>query len=177
MSRIGKKAILVPSGVTVELEDGLVLVSGKRGRLEERIPNGINVAKKDDQILVTPVKLNKKIKAAWGLMRAQIANMVTGVSVGFKKELSIIGVGYKASVAGKKLKLSLGFSHDINFPIPDDIRISVEKNTLISVEGNDPQLVGQVCADIRQFRTPEPYKGKGVRYTTEQVLIKEGKKK
>lgn len=177
MSRIGTQPIAIPDGVKVEIGKGTIAVKGKKGSLSQTFSPEMQVEQKDGRILVAPIKKQRRLKPLWGLTRALINNMVVGVSEGFSKNLQIVGVGYRAAVQGSTLKLSLGFSHDVMFPIPDGIKIKVDKNTNLTVEGSDPQLVGQVCADIRRYRPPEPYKGKGVRYADEHVSLKEGKKK
>lgn len=177
MSRIGKQPITIPQGVSVDIGKGTIAIKGKRGQLTQSIHPEIQVEQKDSEIVVSPVKPKRRNKALWGLTRALINNMVIGVSEGFTKNLQIVGVGYRAAVEGSTLKLSLGFSHDVLFPIPEGINITVDKNTNLAIEGSDAHLVGQVCAEIRRYRPPEPYKGKGVRYADEHVSLKEGKKK
>jgi large subunit ribosomal protein L6 len=175
MSRIGKQPISIPDSVEVRLKDDELHVKGPRGELSHRIPRGIQVSVEDGQILVQRESDHRQHRALHGLTRTLIANMVTGVTDGFKKRLEIVGVGYRADVEGGKLKLSLGFSHPVIYPIPADIKISVERNLIIEVEGIDKQRVGQVAAEIRGFRPPEPYKGKGIRYVGEKVRKKVGK--
>ncbi len=176
MSRIGMKAITLGSGVKVELEQKNIKVSGKKGTLEHAIPDLIDVVVAVDKITVTRVDESRPAKSLHGLTRTLIANMVTGVDTGFKKDLLIQGVGYRAQVKGKTLALNLGYSHPVDYPIPDDVEISVAENVKITVEGSDKQRVGQVAATIRGFRKPEPYKGKGIRYQGEHIALKEGKK-
>ncbi|MBF0283013.1 MAG: 50S ribosomal protein L6 [Magnetococcales bacterium] len=177
MSRIGKKIIPVPAGVEVTIENQIVTVKGKRGVLNREFHPDVEVSQGDAQLTVHPRRQDKEVWAVWGLSRSLLANMVQGVSQGFTKNLEIQGVGYRAAVAGSSLKLSLGYSHEIDYPIPAGIAIAVEKNVAISVSGADRELVGQTCAEIRAMREPEPYKGKGVRYAGEAVFRKEGKKK
>lgn len=176
MSRIGKKAVVLPAKVTFGVNpDGGVSVEGPKGKLEWVLPKQIKARVDGSNVIIDRESEVRQVRALHGLSRALVANMVTGVSTGFKKDLEIQGVGFKAAVQGSVLNLSLGFSHPINFPIPHGIKVTVTENTKIAVEGIDRQLVGQVAADIRNFYPPEPYKGKGVRYAGEQVLRKEGK--
>lgn len=175
MSKIGKQPINIPQGVEVRLADRIIIVKGPKGELTRDLPGGLSVEIKDNQVVVSPSGKAKKVNALWGLMRALIFNMVKGVTEGFGKTLEIEGVGYKASLQGNKLVLSLGFSHLVEFDIPDGIELKVEKN-VISVAGIDKGLVGQTAANIRAFKKPEPYKGKGIRYRGEVVRRKAGKK-
>lgn len=178
MSRIGKKPVSVPQGVEVKISDQLVEVKGKLGTLSRSFHPLVRIDREGDELKV--VLRNPKRtgdRAVWGLSRSLLDNMVVGVSTGFTKTLEIYGVGYRAAVSGKVLQLSLGFSHPVDFPIPDGLQVMVEKNTVIQVSGSDIEVIGQACAEIRQFRPPEPYKGKGVRYAGEYVVRKEGKKK
>jgi len=178
MSRIGKKPITIPKGVEVGVRDNMITVKGPKGSLDLVFNSKILVEKKKGEILVSPLKPDQKqkeTKALWGLTRNLINNNVIGVNKGFKKELEIQGVGYRANVQGQKVILELGFSHSIEYEIPEGIEVKVERN-IISVSGIDKQKVGQVAADIRSFRKPEPYKGKGIRYLGEQVRRKVGKK-
>jgi len=177
MSRIGKNPVAVPTGVDVVLADGRISVKGKLGQFDYDLPEEVTVTRENGRIVVAPADEGPKARALWGTTRANIANMVTGVSQGFTKVLEITGVGYRAAVQGKTLNLQLGYSHDINFPIPEGITVKCEKPTTVEVSGADKQQVGQICAKIRGMRPPEPYKGKGVRYSTEQIRRKEGKKK
>ena len=175
MSRIGKKFIELPEKVKLNVSgDGAVQVEGPKGKLSWTLPGEI-MCKVDGKTYLWIVVTKTKVRALHGLSRALVNNMVTGVSAGFVKDLEIQGVGFKAAVQGKTLKLNLGFSHDILFPIPEGIKVTVTENTKIKIEGIDKRLVGQVAADIRSFYPPEPYKGKGVRYVGEQVQRKEGK--
>ena len=177
MSRIGKKPIVIPSGVTAKLDGQTIAVKGSKGELEFTAPQEVSVSIDDGAVHVKPAGEDKRSRAMWGMTRAQIANVVGGVTHGFQKKLEISGVGYKAAVAGKNLQLSLGYSHDIIYPIPPGVTITTPKPTEITVVGVDKKQVGQVAAEIRAFRGPEPYKGKGVKYAGEFIFRKEGKKK
>ena len=177
MSRIGKKPIEIPSGVEASLKAGTIEVKGALGSRYFDFSEKLSVKIVDNSITVTPKNLEKETRQLWGMSRSQIANIVNGVSAGFSKELEINGVGYRATIQGKVLKLSLGYSHDVDFNIPDDVKITCAKPTEIKVEGIDQQVVGEVAAKIRAWRTPEPYKGKGIRYKGEYIFAKEGKKK
>ena len=175
MSRIGNQPIPVPSGVKVALDNGTVLVEGSKAKLSKKLPPLVKLDIKDDVLTVTRDNETKEARAMHGLARSLIAGMVIGVTEGFKKQLEIVGVGYKAQVQGSKLVLNLGYSHPIEFNVPDGITVTVENNTQITVEGADKQVVGEVAATIRRFRKPEPYKGKGIRYQGEHIIMKEGK--
>ncbi len=176
MSRIGVKPIPVPASVQVKISPEKVEVKGPKGVLETRIPFQIQVEMKDGQIVVSRSSEDKQTKSFHGLTRALINNTVVGVTDGFKKQLKIVGVGYRAEIKGKNLEMQLGFSHPVIFPIPADVSISVEpKENLITVEGIDRQRVGEVSAVIRRFRKPDAYKGKGIRYADEQISLKAGK--
>jgi len=177
MSRIGKKPVAVPAGVTAAVDGNLVKVKGAKGELTFMVPEDVSVALENGAIAVTPRAETKRARAMWGMSRSQVANLVEGVTKGYEKRLEINGVGYKAAVAGKTLKLSLGYSHDIDFDIPADVAITTPKPTEIVVAGIDKQKVGQIAAEIREFRGPEPYQGKGVKYAGEFIFRKEGKKK
>ncbi len=177
MSRIGNKPVIVPDGVTVELANQVLKAKGKLGELSMELVEHVEMSHADNQIVVTPKDQGKVARSMWGMQRSLAQNLVTGVSEGFSKELEIQGVGYRANLQGKTLKLQLGHSHDIDFPIPDGIEIECERPTSVKVKGIDKQQVGQVAAKIRSFRPPEPYKGKGVRYVGEYIFRKEGKKK
>ena len=174
MSRIGKKPIDVPSGVKVAVEGNVVTVEGK-GKLSFTLPQHVAVAVEGNQVLVSQTDEVREASAMHGLARSIINNMVIGVSQGFKKELAIVGVGYKAQLSGQKLTLSLGFSHPVVYQLPEGIKATVTPENKITVEGCDKQLVGEVAAEIRRFRPPEPYKGKGIRYVDERIILKEGK--
>jgi len=178
MSRVGKYPVVVPNGVTVNLTGSELTVKGKLGQSSLRlVDTAVEASLEDNQVWVKPKGETKQARMLWGTTRANINNMIKGVSEGFTINLEINGVGYRAAVQGKTLQLQLGFSHDVNFPIPEDITIKCEKPTSISVSGKDKQRVGQIAAEIRAYRGPEPYKGKGVKYETETILRKEGKKK
>ncbi|MTJ81622.1 MAG: 50S ribosomal protein L6 [Telmatospirillum sp.] len=177
MSRVGKYPVVVPNGVTVSIAEGEVSVKGKLGVSALRVSDEVEASLDGDHVWVKPRSETKRARMMWGTTRALINNMVKGVSEGFTVNLEINGVGYRAAVQGKTLQLQLGFSHDVNFPIPEDVSIKCEKPTSISITGKDSQRVGQVAAEIRAYRGPEPYKGKGVKYETETILRKEGKKK
>ena len=177
MSRVGKYPVVVPNGVTVNLAGAELSVKGKLGQSTLSLVGNVEASIEDNQVWIKPKNETKHARMMWGTTRANINNMVKGVSEGFTINLEINGVGYRAAVQGKTLQLQLGFSHDVNFPIPEDITIKCEKPTSISVTGKDKQRVGQIAAEIRAYRGPEPYKGKGVKYETETILRKEGKKK
>ncbi|WP_027172975.1 50S ribosomal protein L6 [Methylobacterium sp. 10] len=177
MSRVGKKPVPVPSGVTATVTGQTVTMKGSKGELKYVVPNVVDVKFEDGAVSVLPKNQTKEARSLWGTSRAQVANLVEGVSKGFEKKLEITGVGYRAAMAGKALKLSLGYSHDIEYAIPVGITIAVPKPTEIVISGIDRQVVGQVAAEIRDYRGPEPYKGKGVRYAGEFIFRKEGKKK
>lgn len=177
MSRVGKKPVAIPSGVTASVSGQTVKVKGSKGELSFVVPDLVEVTQVDGTIAVSPRNETKQARALWGTSRARVSNLVTGVTAGYEKKLEINGVGYKAAVAGKVLKLALGYSHDIDYPIPDGIQIVTPKPTEIVVTGIDKQKVGQTAAEIREFRGPEPYQGKGVKYVGEFIFRKEGKKK
>ena len=177
MSRVGNNPVEVPSGVELAVNGRLVTVKGKLGQLSYEMTDTVSAALEDGRVVVKPLDQSKAARSMWGTARARIQNMVSGVAEGFSKQLEIVGVGYRASVQGQTLHLQLGYSHDINFPIPDGISIKCEKPTSIAISGADKQRVGQVAAEIRGFRKPEPYKGKGIKYAGEIILRKEGKKK
>jgi large subunit ribosomal protein L6 len=177
MSRIGKKAVAIPSGVTASVEGQTVKMKGPKGALQFVVPDEIVVKMDKDAIKVDPRSDTKRALSMWGTSRTLVANLVAGVTKGFESKLEITGVGYRASVQGKNLQIALGYSHDVIFPIPEGIAIVTPKPTEIVVSGIDKQKVGQVAAVIRGFRPPEPYKGKGVRYAGEYIFRKEGKKK
>lgn len=176
MSRIGKKSITLPKGVNVTLSGESIVVKGPKGTLTEKILPLVKVEIDEKEIRIQPSKESRDAGAFQGTTRALVANMVTGVTEGFKKTLSIIGVGYRVALDGKKLVFSLGFSHSVEFPLPDGISAEIgDKGISFSVMGADKKLLGQTCATIRGFKPPEPYKGKGIRYTTEKVRQKAGK--
>ena len=175
MSRIGRKPIPVPSGTTVALEGGAVVVKGPKGRLQTPMVPGIDVSVEGTVVVVTRQNDQKQTKAFHGMVRALVSNMVTGVSNGFKKDLEIVGVGYRAQMQGKKLILNLGYSNPVEYEAPEGIELALEGPTKLSVKGIDKQVVGQVSAVIRGFRPPEPYQGKGIRYAGEHIIRKAGK--
>ena len=177
MSRIGKKPVALPSGVTATVDGQTVRVKGPKGELSLTLVDDVTVELGADGITVAPRQLDKRGRAMWGLSRSLVGNLVTGVSKGFERRLEISGVGYRAAVQGRNLNLSLGYSHDVVYPIPEGISVVATKPTELVVSGIDKQRVGQVAAEIREFRPPEPYKGKGVKYSDEKILRKEGKKK
>ena len=177
MSRVGKNPVKLADGVTAEVNGQIVKVKGKLGELSMTVHKNVAVKLENGEITVSPKDDSRETRALWATMRNLIKNMVLGVSAGYTKNLEIHGVGLRANLQGSNLNLQLGFSHDINFPIPDGIKIAVEKQTKISVTGIDKQQVGQVSADIYRMKPPEPYKGKGIRYEGQQIRRKEGKKK
>ena len=177
MSRIGKKPVTLPSGVSASLSGQTIEVKGPKGTRSFSATDNVTIAVTDDKVSVTPRGNSKRARQQWGMSRTMIANLVTGVSEGFKKELEITGVGYRAQMQGNVLKLNLGLSHDVDYQAPDGITITAPKQTEIVVEGIDQQTVGQVAAEIREWRKPEPYKGKGIRYKGEFIFRKAGKKK
>ena len=177
MSRIGKKPVAVPSGITANVEGQTVKVKGPKGALSVVLPDEVSVKLDKGQIKVDPRSETKRARAQWGTSRTLVANLIAGVTKGFEQRLEINGVGYRAAVQGKNLQLALGYSHDVIYPIPEGITIATPKPVEIVITGIDRQKVGQVAAEIREFRPPEPYKGKGVRYAGEYIFRKEGKKK
>ena len=177
MSRIGNKPVGTPDGVQVAIDGQTVTAKGPKGELSVVLVGDVTVDKTDEGVSVQPVGTSKRARSMWGMSRTLVDNIVTGVSDGFEKRLEINGVGYRAAVQGKDLHLALGFSHDVAFPIPDGIEIQCPRPTEIIVSGIDKQKVGQIAAEIRRFRPPEPYKGKGVKYADEYIFRKEGKKK
>ncbi|MDH5797387.1 MAG: 50S ribosomal protein L6 [Paracoccaceae bacterium] len=177
MSRIGKKPVELPSGVTASVSGQTVEVKGPKGARSFTATDDVSVKVEDNVITVTPRGSSKRARQQWGMSRTQVQNLVTGVTDGFKKELEINGVGYRAQMQGNTLKLSLGYSHEVNFEVPQGVTVTSAKPTEIVVEGTDQQLVGQVAANIREWRAPEPYKGKGIKYKDEYIFRKEGKKK
>jgi large subunit ribosomal protein L6 len=177
MSRIGNKAVAIPSGVTANVEGQTVKIKGPKGAMQVMLHDDVTVTMDKASVKLEPRGESKRARSMWGTSRTLVANLVAGVTKGFEERLEITGVGYRASVQGKQLNLQLGFSHDVNFPIPEGIAIATPKPTEIVVTGMDKQKVGQVAAEIRGFRPPEPYKGKGVKYAGEYIFRKEGKKK
>ncbi len=177
MSRIGKRPVDLPSGVTASVSGQTVEVKGPKGTRSFTATDDVTLAVEENAVTVTPRGLSKRARQQWGMSRTQVANCVTGVTQGFKKELEINGVGYRASMQGNKLVLNLGLSHDVNFEVPQGVTVTCPKQTEIVVEGIDQQLVGETAAKIREWRKPEPYKGKGIKYKDEYIFRKEGKKK
>ena len=177
MSRIGKKPVAIPGGVTAAIADGTLTVKGPKGTLSLRLREEISYTVDGDAILVKPGNDSKAARAFWGMQRTLVENLITGVTEGYTKVLEITGVGYRANAQGKNLKLQLGYSHDVDFPVPSGIEIKTPDNTTVEISGIDKQQVGQVAAEIRRWRKPEPYKGKGIKYRGEYIFRKDGKKK
>jgi large subunit ribosomal protein L6 len=177
MSRIGKKPVELPSGVSASVSGQTIEVKGPKGTQSFTATDDVTISVEENVVKVDPRGKSKRARQQWGMSRTMIANLVSGVQAPFKKELEIVGVGYRAQLQGKVLKLNLGLSHDVDFAIPDGITITCPKQTEIVIEGHDLQQVGQVAANIREWRRPEPYKGKGIRYKGEYIFQKEGKKK
>ncbi|HEX8826790.1 MAG TPA: 50S ribosomal protein L6 [Xanthobacteraceae bacterium] len=177
MSRIGKKSIAVPSGVTAAVEGQTVKVKGPKGALQVAVHDDVVVKLEGGQIKLDPRTETKRARAQWGTSRTLVANLVSGVTKGFERRLEISGVGYRAAIQGKNLQIALGYSHDVIYPIPEGITIATPRPVEIVVSGSDRQKVGQVAAEIREYRPPEPYKGKGIKYADERIFRKEGKKK
>jgi large subunit ribosomal protein L6 len=177
MSRIGKKPVAVPSGITANVEGQTVKIKGPRGALQVVLHDDVAVKLDGGQIKVDPRFETKRARSQWGTSRTLIANLIAGVTKGFEQRLEINGVGYRASVQGKNLQIALGYSHDIVYPIPEGITIATPRPVEIVITGSDRQKVGQVAAEIRDYRPPEPYKGKGIKYAGERIFRKEGKKK
>ena len=177
MSRIGKRPVEMPSGVSATVSGQTVEVKGPKGTRSFTATDDVTITVDGALVTVTPRGTSKRARQQWGMSRTMVANLVQGVTGGFKKELEIQGVGYRAQMQGNTLKLSLGYSHDVDFVVPEGVTVVCPKNTEVVIEGNDQQLVGQVAANIREWRAPEPYKGKGIRYKGEYIFRKEGKKK
>jgi large subunit ribosomal protein L6 len=177
MSRVGKYPVPIPAGVNVAIVEGLLTAKGKLGELSLRLTDLVETKVEDNKVSVAPRSSEARARMMWGTTRALVASMVKGVSEGYTRAMEITGTGFRASVQGKNLVVNLGFSHDVVYPIPEGIKITCERPTAIKVEGMDKRLVGQVAAEIRSYRPPEPYKGKGVRYTDEIIRRKQGKKK
>lgn len=177
MSRIGKKAVAIPGGVTVALDGADLSVKGPKGELAMSLVPEVTVIYENDQIKIDPVDQTKRARSMWGMQRTLVANMVEGVTNGYSKKLELNGTGYRAQMKGANLNLQLGFSHDVEFPVPQGLKIETPDQTTIIVSGIDKQLVGETAAKIREYRKPEPYKGKGVKYEGEYIFRKEGKKK
>ena len=177
MSRIGKKPVVVPGGVNAAIADGILTVKGPKGTLTLPLADDVTYTLEDGSISVQPANGTKRARSFWGMQRTLVQNIVTGVTEGYTKVLEITGVGYRANAQGKNLKLLLGYSHDVDFAVPEGIEIKTPDNTTIEISGIDKQMVGQVAAEIRRWRKPEPYKGKGIKYRGEFIFRKEGKKK
>ncbi|MCC6925966.1 50S ribosomal protein L6 [Novosphingobium sp.] len=177
MSRIGKRPVVVPGGVTAAIADGTLTVKGPKGTLTLSLADDVTYAVEEGSISVQPANDTKRARSFWGMQRTLVQNLVTGVTEGYTKVLEITGVGYRANAQGKNLKLQLGYSHDVDFAVPEGIEIKTPDNTTIEISGIDKQKVGQVAAEIRRWRKPEPYKGKGIKYRGEYIFRKEGKKK
>jgi large subunit ribosomal protein L6 len=177
MSRIGKRPVALPSGVSASTEEQTLVVKGPKGALQMPMRDEIRYDISDDGISVVPANDTKEARAFWGMQRTLVQNLVTGVSEGFSKVLEINGVGYRAQAQGRNLRLQLGYSHDVNFPVPEGVEVKTPDQTTIEISGIDKQKVGQVAAEIRRWRKPEPYKGKGIKYRGEYIFRKEGKKK
>ncbi|NBE07554.1 50S ribosomal protein L6 [Paragemmobacter ruber] len=177
MSRIGKKPVELPKGVSASISGQTIEVKGPKGTRSFTAGDDVTLTVEGTTVKVTPRGLSKRARQQWGMTRSMVANLVVGVTEGFKKDLEIQGVGYRAAMAGNVLKLSLGYSHEVNFEVPKGVTVTSPKQTEIVVEGIDQQLVGQVAANIREWKRPEPYKGKGIRYKDEYIFRKEGKKK
>jgi large subunit ribosomal protein L6 len=177
MSRIGKRPVAIPAGVTTNIADGMLSVKGPKGTLSMKLADEVRYTVEDGSISVQPANDTKRARAFWGMQRTLVQNLMVGVTEGFSKTLQITGVGYRAAVQGKNLKLQLGYSHDVDFAIPEGITIVTPDQTTVQISGTDRQQVGQVAAEIRRWRKPEPYKGKGIKYAGEFIFRKEGKKK
>ena len=177
MSRIGKKPVELPSGVTANVSGQTIEVKGPKGTRSFTATDDVTLKVEDGKVTVTPRGLSKRARQQWGMSRSMVANLVTGVTTGFKRELEIQGVGYRATMQGKTLKLQLGYSHDVNIEVPEGIEVKTPDATTVEISGSDKQKVGQLAAEIRRWRKPEPYKGKGIKYDGEYIFRKEGKKK
>ena len=177
MSRIGKKPVAIPTGVTANIADGVLSVKGPKGELSMPLSSEVTYSLEDGQLSVQPVNDTKRARSFWGMQRTLVQNLIDGVTQGYSKTLQITGVGYRAASQGKTPKLQLGYSHDIDFAIPEGITIQTPEPTTVNISGIDKQKVGQVAAEIRRWRRPEPYKGKGIKYAGEFIFRKEGKKK
>ena len=177
MSRIGKKAVAIPAGVTASVDAGVLSVKGPKGTLTMPLASDVTYDVQSDSIAVQPANDTKRARAFWGMQRTLVQNLVTGVTEGFSKRLEITGVGYRANAQGKKLKLQLGYSHDVDLEVPEGIEVKTPDQTTVEISGSDKQKVGHFAAEIRRWRKPEPYKGKGIKYAGEYIFRKEGKKK
>ena len=177
MSRIGKKPVALPSGVTAKIEGGKLVVKGSKGELSMSTSDLVTYEISDEEVSVQPINKSQKARQFWGMQRTLVQNLVNGVTEGFTKVLEITGVGYRAQAQGKKLKLQLGFSHDVDLDVPEGIEVKTPDQTTVEISGIDKQAVGQFAANVRKWRKPEPYKGKGIKYRGEYIFRKEGKKK
>jgi large subunit ribosomal protein L6 len=177
MSRTGKKPVAIPAGVTASLGNGLVSITGPKGSLTMPMVDEVTYSLEDGLLSIKPANETKRARAFWGMQRTLAQNLVTGVTVGFTKVLEITGVGYRANLQGKNLKLQLGYSHDVDMPVPEGLEVKTPDQTTVEISGMDRQMVGQFAAEIRRWRKPEPYKGKGIKYRGEYIFRKEGKKK
>jgi large subunit ribosomal protein L6 len=177
MSRTGKKPVAIPSGVTADLADGTLTVKGPKGTLTMGVADEVECKVEGDEITVTPANDTKRARSFWGMQRTLVSNLVEGVTEGYTKVLEITGVGYRANAQGKKLKLQLGYSHDVDLDVPEGLEVKTPDQTTVEISGIDKQAVGQFAAEVRRWRKPEPYKGKGIKYRGEYVFRKEGKKK
>jgi large subunit ribosomal protein L6 len=177
MSRTGKKPVAIPAGVTASMEAGVLSVSGPKGKLTMPMVDEVTYSLDDVLLSIKPANDGKRSRAFWGMQRTLVQNLVTGVTAGFSKTLEITGVGYRANMQGKNLKLQLGYSHDVDITVPDDLEVKTPDQTTVEISGMDAQKVGQLAAEIRRWRKPEPYKGKGIKYRGEYIFRKEGKKK
>ena len=177
MSRIGKKAVAIPAGVTASIDGGQLSVKGPKGALAIPLADQVTYAVEDGSVSVRPANDTKRAQAFWGMQRTLVANLMTGVTAGFSKKLVITGVGYRANAQGRNLKLQLGYSHDVDIAVPEGLEVKTPDNTTVEISGADKQKVGQLAAEIRRWRKPEPYKGKGIKYDGEFIFRKEGKKK
>jgi len=177
MSRIGKVPVAIPGGVTAAIADGVLTVKGPKGTLTLNLRDEISYVVEEGRIVVRPANDTKQARSFWGMQRTLVSNLVTGVTDGYTKVLEITGVGYRANAQGRNLKLQLGYSHDVDYAVPEGIEIKTPDNTTVEISGIDKQMVGQVAAEIRRWRKPEPYKGKGIKYRGEYIFRKEGKKK
>jgi large subunit ribosomal protein L6 len=175
MSRVGRKPVAIPAGVQVKVEGGRIKVKGPKGELTRAVVQQVQVAVENGQVVVSRGDDERRSRALHGLMRAEVQNMINGVTQGFQKTLEINGVGYRAALSGRTLTLTIGFSHPVSFPLPPGIEASVDKQTIVTIKGSDRYLVGQTAADLRALRKPEPYKGKGIKYAGEKIIRKEGK--
>jgi large subunit ribosomal protein L6 len=177
MSRIGKKPVPIPAGVTATIDGGQLSVKGPKGTLSMPLADQVTYALEEGAISVTPINSTKRARSFWGMQRTLVQNLINGVTTGFSKTLEITGVGYRANAQGKNLKLQLGYSHDVDMAIPEGLEVKTPDQTTVEISGNDKQMVGQFAAEVRRWRKPEPYKGKGIKYRGEFIFRKEGKKK